>query len=55
MKLDLDGKVLGKFGKGGKEPGAFDTIHAIDCPSENEVLIGDFSWRAYKVTLKPVR
>src|ERR1700730_9310868 len=34
-KVSLDGKVLGMFGKSGKQPGQFGWVHAIACPSEN--------------------
>ncbi|HEX4999788.1 MAG TPA: peptidyl-alpha-hydroxyglycine alpha-amidating lyase family protein [Terriglobia bacterium] len=53
-KMELDGTVLGKFGKGGKMSGEFSTTHAMDCRVENELLIGEItSWRVQKVTLKP--
>lgn len=53
LKMDLTGKPLGKFGKGGKAPDAFDAIHQIACPSETELYVGQvFSWRASKVVLQ---
>ena len=52
FKLDLDGNVLGKFGKAGKELKQFGLVNAIDCRNENELLIGELSnWRVQKVTL----
>jgi NHL repeat-containing protein len=51
-KLDLDGNVLGKFGKAGKELKQFGLVNAIDCRNENELLIGELSnWRVQRVTL----
>jgi hypothetical protein len=53
-KMELDGTVVGKFGKAGKELGSFSTVHAIDCRNENELVVGEItSWRVQKLTLKP--
>jgi DNA-binding beta-propeller fold protein YncE len=53
-KLTLDGKVLGVFGKTGKQPGQFGWIHEIACPSENEVYVAEIlNWRVQKLTLRP--
>jgi DNA-binding beta-propeller fold protein YncE len=53
-KMELDGKVLGRFGKAGKAPGEFSTIHAMDCRNENEMYVAEIaSWRVQKITLKP--
>jgi hypothetical protein len=53
-KMELDGTILGKFGKGGKMAGEFSTTHAMDCRIENELLIGEItSWRIQKIILKP--
>jgi sugar lactone lactonase YvrE len=53
-KMELDGTILGKFGKGGKLLGEFSTTHAMDCRNENELIIGEItSWRVQKVILKP--
>jgi DNA-binding beta-propeller fold protein YncE len=53
-KMELDGTVLGKFGKGGKMAGEFSTTHAMDCRNENELLVGEItSWRIQKIVLKP--
>src|SRR5262249_16179745 len=46
--------ILGKFGHAGKEPGAFSTIHQMDCRNENEIITAEITaWRVQKVTLKP--
>jgi DNA-binding beta-propeller fold protein YncE len=52
-KLDLEGHVLGKFGKLGRLPGWFDSIHALACPDEKTVyLANEFSYRFDKVVLQ---
>src|SRR5207249_5263945 len=40
-KMGLDGKVLGTFGKLGRLPGWFDSIHAIACPDEKTVYVAN--------------
>ncbi len=53
-KLSLDGKVLGVFGKSGKQLGEFGWIHEIACPSENELYVAEIlNWRAQKLILEP--
>jgi len=55
-KLSLDGTVLGYFGTDGKELKQFNWIHAMACPSENEVLVAELmTWRVQKLLLKPSR
>jgi hypothetical protein len=55
-KVGLDGKLLGKFGRAGKEPKQFNLVNSIDCRSENELFVGELgSWRVQKLTLKPAR
>jgi hypothetical protein len=52
-KAELDGRVVGKFGKAGKLPKEFGTVNAIDCRSENELYVGELiNWRVQKLTLK---
>lgn len=52
-KLDLEGHVLGKFGKLGRLPGWFDSIHALACPDEKTVfLANEFSYRFDKIVLQ---
>src|SRR4029077_4851543 len=54
-KLSLDGKVLGMFGKSGKQLGQFGWIHEIACPSENELYVAELlNWRAQKIVLEAV-
>jgi streptogramin lyase len=53
-KLSLDGKVLGWFGKSGRQPKQFGWIHEMACPSENELYVAEIlNWRVQKLTLKP--
>ena len=53
-KLTLDGKVLGVFGRSGKQPKQFGWIHEIACPSENEIYVAELlNWRVQKLTLHP--
>ncbi len=52
-KVQLDGKVVGKFGSAGKLPKEFGLANSIDCRNPNELLIGEMTnWRVQKVTLK---
>ena len=53
-KLTLEGKVLGVFGKSGKQPKQFGWIHEIACQSENEIYVAELlNWRLQKLTLRP--
>lgn len=53
-KLELDGTVLGRFGKPGKALGQFSTTHGIDCRFENQLYISEItSWRIQKILLHP--
>src|SRR3954469_10256299 len=53
-KLELDGRIVGKFGRAGRLPKEFNIVNAIDCRSDNELLVGELgNWRVQKVTLRP--
>jgi hypothetical protein len=53
-KMELDGTVLGKFGKAGKLPKEFGSVHEIDCRYENVLYVGEITnWRVQKLTLHP--
>ena len=53
-KMELDGKILGKFGKAGKLPKEFGTVNSLDCRGENDILVGEIgNWRVQKLTLHP--
>ena len=52
-KVQLNGQIVGKFGKAGKLPGEFGIVDAIDCRTENDLWVGEIrNWRAQKVTLR---
>jgi len=52
-KLDPTGKIIGKFGKAGKEMKEFGTVNQIDCRNPNELFVGEIgNWRVQKVTLR---
>ena len=56
FKMELDGTVVGKFGKPGKALGEFSTVHDIDCRNDTEVLVAEITaWRAQKLTLSMTR
>ena len=53
-KMELDGTILGKFGKAGKGPGEFSSAHELDCRIDNEILVAEItSWRVQKILLYP--
>jgi hypothetical protein len=53
-KMELDGTILGKFGKAGKALKEFGTVHEIDCRNPNELYVSEISsWRAQKIILRP--
>jgi DNA-binding beta-propeller fold protein YncE len=55
-KLSLDGKVLGYLGSAGRTLKKFGWIHAIACPSENELYVAELlNWRAQKLVLHPTK
>ncbi|PYP89902.1 MAG: 6-bladed beta-propeller [Blastocatellia bacterium AA13] len=53
-KLDLNGKILGVFGKAGKQPGQFGWVHEMTAASENELYVAELlNWRVQKLILHP--
>ena len=51
-KMELNGKLVGRFGRAGKLPKEFGTVNAIDCRSENELYVGEIgNWRVQKLNL----
>ena len=53
-KMDLDGKILGKFGTAGKLAKEFGTVNEIDCRNPNQLYVGELTnWRVQKLTLHP--
>ena len=52
-KVALDGKVLGVYGQSGRNLGEFGWAHALACPTENEVWVGELlTWRVQKLVTK---
>jgi DNA-binding beta-propeller fold protein YncE len=52
-KLELSGKIVGKFGRAGKMPKEFGTVNAISCRNENELFVGEIgNWRVQKLALR---
>jgi len=52
-KVSLEGKVLGVYGQPGRNLGEFGWIHAIACPSENEIYVAELiNWRVQKLVTK---
>jgi len=53
-KMELDGKILGKFGTAGKLAKEFGTVNEIDCRNPNVLYVGELTnWRVQKLTLRP--
>ncbi len=53
-KMELDGRIVGKFGRAGKLLKEFGSVHEIDCRNENDLLVGEITnWRVQKLTLRP--
>ena len=51
-KVELDGRVVGKFGSAGKEIKQFGLVNSIDCRSENTLYVGELTnWRVQRLTL----
>jgi DNA-binding beta-propeller fold protein YncE len=52
-KVDLDGRLVGKFGRAGKLVKEFGLVNSIDCRNENELYVGELSnWRVQKLTIR---
>jgi NHL repeat len=53
-KMELDGTIIGKFAKSGKQPGQVSTIHEIDCRNDNDILGSEIAgWRVHRFILHP--
>jgi len=53
-KMELDGTILGKFGKAGKQLGEFSGLHEIDCRNPDELYTSEIQlWRVQKIVLHP--
>jgi hypothetical protein len=52
-KMELDGTIVGKFGKAGKALKEFSTVHEIDCRNPNELFVSEITaWRVQKILLR---
>src|SRR5436190_3853647 len=52
-KMRLDGTMIGKFGRAGKQPKEFGTVNAIDCRAENTLYVGEVgNFRVQKLTIR---
>jgi NHL repeat-containing protein len=52
-KMELDGKIVGRFGEAGKQMKQFGSVHEIDCRDPNGIIVGELTnWRAQKLLLK---
>jgi DNA-binding beta-propeller fold protein YncE len=50
--LELDGRIVGRFGKAGKLPKELGLVNALDCRTDNELLVGELAnWRVQKFIL----
>jgi hypothetical protein len=53
FKVALDGTVLGVIGRAGRNLGQFSGAHALACPSDRELYVGETSnWRVQKLLLQ---
>jgi hypothetical protein len=53
-KMELDGRILGKFGRAGKTMKEFGTVNEIDCRNPNELYVGELTnWRVQRISLHP--
>jgi sugar lactone lactonase YvrE len=52
-KMELDGTIVGKFGKAGKASGEFATTHEMDCRDPDVIYTAEINdWRSQKILLK---
>ena len=53
FKVQLDGKVTGRFGSAGKLTKQFGLVNSIDCRNDPTLLVGEMTnWRVQKITVK---
>jgi sugar lactone lactonase YvrE len=51
-KMELDGTIVGKFGKAGKQLGEFSGLHEIDCRNPDALYVAEIQlWRVQKLLL----
>jgi DNA-binding beta-propeller fold protein YncE len=52
-KMELDGKIIGKFGRAGKLLKEFGTVNQIDCRNSNELVVAEvLNWRVQRIALR---
>jgi len=52
-KVDLSGKLLGRFGRAGRLPKEFNGVNQLDCRNPNELWAAEIgNWRVSKITLR---
>jgi NHL repeat len=52
-KMELDGTIVGKFGRSGKQAGAFSSVSQMDCRNENEIIVAETTgWRVQRILLQ---
>jgi DNA-binding beta-propeller fold protein YncE len=52
-RMELDGRILGRFGRAGKPVKEFGTTNSIDCRNANELYVGEVAnWRVQKISLR---
>jgi hypothetical protein len=52
-KLELNGSMVGHFGRAGRLPNEFNAVNAIDCRSANQLYLAEMgNWRVTKVNLR---
>lgn len=55
-KMELDGRILGKFGRAGKLMKEFGSVHEIDCRNPDQLYVGEITnWRVQKLALHPAQ
>ena len=53
FKVDMTGKLLGKFGHAGRLAKEFNGVNQIECRTENELWAAEIgNWRVSKITLR---
>ncbi len=52
-KLELDGRILGKFGTAGKRLKQFGSVHEIDCREPDTLFVAELgNWRVQKLGIR---
>ena len=51
-KMELDGRIIGRFGHASKEHGGFQVVHMMDCRDPNKIVVGEIeAWRVQQLNL----